>query len=146
MGLAPEDVDTLLGIDADELDLQAESLIKKRFWEVGSKLVHTVGQQRDLARSEFFSYAENYWPKGHDRHIKDALEFCHFLKQKSSISVNAFEFDWLRFMVSDKRMGVRFYQKDFQLAESKIGLVVFYRYKKASYYRWWSLPSIYSKG
>jgi hypothetical protein len=67
----------LASLNPDELREQARVLIGKRRNEVRKLLPRTFAQPGMNAR--FDAYASTRWPRGHRRHLEDALGFCEFL-------------------------------------------------------------------
>ncbi|MDG1890417.1 MAG: hypothetical protein P8L18_03820 [Verrucomicrobiota bacterium] len=99
-----EDRTSLLSIDLDHLEQQANGLISKRFHEVRPLLPMTLKELPMHGRKYFFKFADSFWPEGHHRHVLDALAFARFLeRQKGDTCSNHFEKAWLTFLIGNRR-------------------------------------------
>src|SRR5262245_47434545 len=78
--LRESDRHRVLGVDADQLDRQAEELLRKRFHEVARLMPRTIERLGADAYDEFERYAIGYWPSGHRRHVDDAARFGEYLR------------------------------------------------------------------
>lgn len=72
----------LLEVDVDQLDEQAEGLVRKRFAEVAELLPRSVARLRGTALPLFKEHAASFWPEGHRRHIEDAAGFARYLQRR----------------------------------------------------------------
>lgn len=70
--------DDLAGLDADDLEAQAETLVGKRLHEVAKLL------PRSTTPELFRAHAAAFWPRGHRRHLEDALAFARFLEDRGA--------------------------------------------------------------
>ena len=76
LGFDGSDYEAFVALSPDELECQAFALLQKRFYEV-QKLAHVTCSRLGAKAWNFFvSYARAYWPKGHNRHLLDAVAFC----------------------------------------------------------------------
>jgi hypothetical protein len=69
----------LNGLDPEALEIQAESLVDKRRYEVFKRLPRSMKQLGARAPELFREFAEGFWPAGHRRHELDAARFADFL-------------------------------------------------------------------
>jgi len=99
------DLPSLLQIDVRGLDQQAEALIDKRFLEVSRRLPRTVTLLEGVARELFRGYAPRSWPRGQDRHVRDAAAFVAFLEERK-LPFNRAEAQRVRFASATSRIRV----------------------------------------
>jgi hypothetical protein len=87
----------LASLDPECLNRQAETLLRKRWFEISQLLPVTCAELS--ARPEhwalFVEYAETFWPEGHRRHLEDTLAFGRFLSERGVKELN--ELEWHRF-------------------------------------------------
>jgi len=105
--LSRGDREGLLGLDACDLELQAQALVTKRRTEVASLLPDTfalLGIERSAAL--FAMYAETNWPDTHRRHLEDAVKFGEYL-QRVGAPVSESELNLLRFRLQGRHFSVR---------------------------------------
>ena len=81
----------VLSLDLDQLDKQAECLIQKRFSEVKMLLPRTIAQLGKEAWCRFSEYATRYRPRGHRRHLLDAVQFGNY-NRMTVVNGHAFNF------------------------------------------------------
>src|SRR5689334_8958389 len=62
------DAEALRGLDLEGMEAQAETLLDKRFHEVGKLLPRTLAALGEAARPLFREHAGRTWPSGHRRH------------------------------------------------------------------------------
>ena len=60
------------------------------------------------ARTHFLRYAPTHWPKGHTRHLEDAVAFCRHLLSEGINDISHAEFNRLSFILCRRRFVVRF--------------------------------------
>lgn len=77
----PEARGLLLAIKEHELETQAKVLVDKRAFEAAELLPRTRGALGERFLSLFEAHASVYWPRGHLRHLDDALAFLEFLQR-----------------------------------------------------------------
>ena len=77
--LQPDHVAMFVGLDIDQIESQATTLLSKRWNEVRQLIPGTVSDLGDEARDLFMFYANQHWPEGHRRHPLDAYQFLQFL-------------------------------------------------------------------
>ena len=104
--LSPEHEKTFLSIDESQLAVQAEALIKKRFHEIAKLLPHSVAALGVRAEDLFEEYANDYWPRGHRRHLDDAVHFGAYLLGRVGSGVNRAELNRLRFALDHQRFAI----------------------------------------
>lgn len=96
----------LLTLPPDDLQRQAETLIRKRFYEVRHWIPDTISYLGNNALETFRAYAEDHWPQGHQRHRDDAVGFLQFLRVEG-LPLSQCESNWLEFSISDRRWRFR---------------------------------------
>lgn len=119
----------LLAMDAAALEVQAKGLIAKRRAEV-RKLLPRAAKLLGEAYSDYFdAYAEEHWPEGHRRHLRDALCFAETLANSGVVGLDH-DIRRLRFLLDGRRFG---------LAVSRSGVQILLR--GARHIREWRIPS-----
>ena len=102
LGADPE-----LDLNPEDLELQARTLVDKRFHEVAKLLpatLHTLGGE---AGRIFGEHAAVYWPEGHRRHERDAEAFLVFLEARG-LRFSRAEARRVRFLLGDRRWSLGF--------------------------------------
>ena len=94
-------------IEGDDLERQAETLVDKRFREVGKLLPLTLASLGAAAARIFREHALLHWPEGHRRHAADAEAFIRFLEERK-LPRSASELNRLRFARGRGRLSLRF--------------------------------------
>lgn len=112
LGIAECDSGPFLSLNADDLDRQAAGLIEKRQREVARRLPATWHRLGNTAAELFHTYANESWPRGHRRHLDDALSFCRWLTARGNPDVCRAEWNQLRFRVSKMPLSVRFVRRE----------------------------------
>ncbi len=102
------DLPSFLSLDLQGLEAQARSLKSKRFHEISSFLPRTMVLLGVSASQEFFAFAEDFWPKGHKRHLLDAINFCEHLRSLGNHRIAAEEFNRVRFLYKKSRITFHF--------------------------------------
>ncbi len=100
-----------LGLDRDGLEIQAETLVAKRFHEVASMLPETIARYGEAARQKFFDFADSTWPTGHRRHLEDAVAFCRYLKRQGDPGPSERECNRLYFMWQNRKFALHFVRR-----------------------------------
>jgi hypothetical protein len=101
-------IEFLMRLDHLQLESQAETLVVKRRHEVADFLPLTWHRLGTSAAALFETYAvESAWPKGHDRHLKDAEAFGSWLLDRAKGEAVMTEFHRIRFLLSTHRLAVQ---------------------------------------
>jgi len=100
------DLEGFLGLDRDGLEIQAAALIGKRYHEAAAMLPETIARQGEAARDRFFEFAETSWPRGHRRHLEDAVAFCRFLMERDGPEPSRAEWNRLQFLLRNRRLAL----------------------------------------
>lgn len=106
LGVVESEVAALCGLNVEQLNHQAQVLVSKRMHEVRKLLPSTCGNLGAEFEPVFLRYAETNWPKGHRRHLIDAVGFLESLGAGSPPAVCAVEKFRLRFLASGRRFGI----------------------------------------
>jgi hypothetical protein len=106
--LSAEDAQSLLLLDRKQLDHQAKSLLKKRYFELKHYIPRTLEGDQKKIMGWFFEYGESFWPEGPRKHLIDAQKFLGDLNARKWPQVNRFERLWVNFMLDGKRIKVGF--------------------------------------
>lgn len=105
-GVREDLLSALTSLDPDELDLQADTLLRKRLHEVQRLLPNTFARLGAAAHELFLRYAGNHWPEGHLRHVEDAAAFEQYLLQYGRDYVCLSELNRVAFLASRRRIAV----------------------------------------
>ncbi len=106
--VAHEHLEAFLAIDHNGLETQSRALVTKRYHEVARLLPVTIAWLGEDSSAHFFDYAAGRWPKGHRRHLEDAIEFCAYLGRKRVKKICRAEYNRLRFVLARRRWAVHF--------------------------------------
>lgn len=126
--LSTKDQNSLLSLSFDELEIQASTLLNKRLHEVQKMIPATFAYDKLLLSSEFFNYAQNYWPTGYNKHSLDAVHFCQYLKL-NKLAFNASELNRLKFLSKQRHFAVYFHKKLQVNDHQHFALQIMYRFK-----------------
>jgi hypothetical protein len=96
----------LLALNVDDLECQAQVLLRKRLDAVRHVIPMTCQKLGDLMWPLFSKYARTWWPKETPVAAADAYDFCSYIKSVHSEDVNALEWNRLHFAFSRKFMAV----------------------------------------
>lgn len=108
LGIAPSQSKFFAALKLEQLDAQAESLIRKRRTEVARLIPETWSRLGSEGRCRFHQYADqSAWPEGHRRHFIDAAQFCEFLRSSAEPEYLRSEHHWVEFVASDRTFSVR---------------------------------------
>ena len=124
----------VLSLDLDQLDKQAECLIQKRFSEVKMLLPRTIAQLGKEAWCRFSEYATRYWPRGHRRHLLDAVQFGNYCFARSQ-PFDRCEWSCLQFLLGSNRFSLQWFKLD---SPWHYALLIQWRYQGICYFRWFS--------
>jgi hypothetical protein len=91
VGIAASDRPAWLALSAEQLELQAEILLRKRFESVSRLLPGTVANAGPRAWPFFADYSRRVWPSGEPPELDDASRFCLYLDSKVESLVSATE-------------------------------------------------------
>lgn len=105
--LDTEECKTLLQIDHQQLEKQAQGLLSKRWREVADLIPETVNTLGIRAYQHFLPYAESTWPNSTLKHFSDAYLFCEYLKERKLGTVNLSEMNRMYFISRKKRVLIR---------------------------------------
>jgi hypothetical protein len=108
LDVASDDHAYLLSLDVEQLEAQADSLIRKRRAEVVRLVPNTWSCLGKSALSSFQEYVDHStWPQGHRRHLLDSLGFCQFLEERKRLGYLKSEHHWIGFLASDRFCSIR---------------------------------------
>lgn len=123
------DVD-LSGIDPEELERQAATLVDKRFREAARLLPRTIVMLGGDAERVFAAHAGLFWPQGHRRHADDAAAFGRFLRDRELPCCRS-ELNRLAFGMGRGRLAFRFVPDAWVGGRARRALQVLYRRRGA---------------
>jgi hypothetical protein len=116
----------LRGLDPAGLEAQAETLLVKRFHEVGKLLPLTMAGLGEGAKALFREHAGRGWPQGHRRHAEDAAAFGRFLEERT-LPRSRSELSRLRFAVGPRRLSLSFVRDAWVGGRPRPALQILYR-------------------
>ena len=96
----------LLSLRPEHLEAQARVLVGKRLHAVAAMLPRTMERLGERARELFHAHAQTCWPKGHQRHLNDAVAFGRFLVRHRPAWVDVAEWNRVRFGAGSRRFRV----------------------------------------
>jgi hypothetical protein len=105
-GLSAEDRLAVLSLSPDELEVQSLALVRKRQREVERLAPETFGRLGTAAGAAFARYAQARWPRGHRRHLEDALGFFEHLREQGNAPC-CHELERLSFLLAGRRLAFR---------------------------------------
>lgn len=79
----PAERELLSSLDPAELEAQARVLVEKRAGEVAERLPRTRARLGEDFAPLFARFVELNWPRGHLRHLHDALAFLRWLQREA---------------------------------------------------------------
>lgn len=143
--LRERDKHIFLGISPQQLDAQADILIRKRMRELYAMIPVTMTGHGERAGNLFRAYAECNWPQGHQRHHLDAIRFCEYLKH-AGMDFNRSEYYRVRFAIGRARWQIRFVRDAWIGNCFKCAVQVLCRIGKRTYERRFYLYSLNMAG
>lgn len=96
VGVEPEAREVVCDLDPRELAVQAQVLIDKRRGEVAERIPRTAARLGEELAPLFQRYAPATWPRGHLRHLHDALGFLAFLQREEPRAPHSLDEAFLR--------------------------------------------------
>lgn len=127
LAVREQDIASLVALDGNGLETQAQTLLQKRLHEVRRLLPITFEQLGPDAPALFLSYAVGHWPEGHARHRLDAVQFCEFLLRRNVREVYLPEIHRARFGLTKQKCSVRFVRRYRVNGRPKCVVQVLYR-------------------
>lgn len=97
IGAAEADRPLLASLKPDDLEFQAEVLLRKRWSAVRVLMPDTVARLAEDGWRRFRSYARLTWPEGRGGAEWDAARFCDWLRRVTPDSLNVAESNRVRF-------------------------------------------------
>jgi len=118
MGVGSDDQAYLMSLNAEQLEEQARSLIRKRRAEVVRFVPKTWSCMGEHANIVFQEYVDHsVWPEGHRRHLLDALGFCEYLESRQRDGYLKSEHHWVWFLANERFASIRVLE-DLMIRES----------------------------
>ncbi len=105
LGLQGEQIKFLNGLDPDQLQSQADDLLRKRIFEIRKFAPSTLKANEPKVMSRFVNTVSRQWPEGHLRHLVDARQFLEALAD-SGDSVDYRELNCIRFQLERKHIAI----------------------------------------
>jgi hypothetical protein len=101
----------LLDLKAEDLEFQAQVLLRKRYQTVSALIPLTCSSFGESAWACFMEYARDHWPAGNQIEVLDARDFVQHLRQKHGASVAHSETNRIRFALGMKRISFHFLKR-----------------------------------
>jgi len=111
MGVTQTQRAALLDLKAEDLEFQAQVLLRKRFQTVSALIPLTCSSLGESAWARFIEYARNYWPAGNQMEVFDARDFVRHLWEKHGASVALSEVNRIRFALGTRRISFHFLKR-----------------------------------
>jgi len=127
LSIPESDLLAFLSIDPIGLEAQAKTLVNKRLNEVSRVIPETYSKLGERGRKYFLDYVENYWPRGHRRHLEDAAAFCRYLVEHGVRDVSHEELNRLQFAVNRKRFAIHLVPDFLVNGRARHALQILYR-------------------
>ena len=108
LGVAIEERPAWLALNQDDLEFQAEVLLRKRFEAVSRLIPQTVANAGARAWPLFAEYARKIWPDADPPEVDDANRFCIRLDSMPDSFVPADERNRVRFAAGNASFAVHF--------------------------------------
>jgi hypothetical protein len=108
LGVAESDRPPLLQLNSEDLEFQAQTLLRKRFETVSRLIPITCSNLREAAWSLFMAYARSHWPAGQPMQVLDARDFVRCLQEKHGSAIAPSETNRIRFALSQHRISIHF--------------------------------------
>lgn len=108
LGAAQEQASFINGLNLQQLEAQAESLIRKRQYEASRVIPETWSRLGRHGQVHFRKYADQApWPQGHRRHFIDAAMFCDVIKSIGLSGYLKSEHQRVAFLAGHQRFSIR---------------------------------------
>lgn len=107
LGMSEANRSAFISLSAADIEFQAQVLIRKRLEAVKSVIPVTCADLRDQLWPHFHNYARTAWLAGENKAQPDAIAFCRFLEEHTSIPIDAGEQFRLNFAASHRRVTLR---------------------------------------
>lgn len=104
--LAAGDLAAWMQLVPEEVEVQAQVLIRKRLDQVVCLIPETAWRLGQTLWPKFLECARTYWPEGPRPVADDAMRFCQWLRQVDAGMVSRSEWNRIRFLLSGRRMAV----------------------------------------
>lgn len=134
-GMDDSSIEFVLSLDQEQIEEQAESLLRKRLFEIRFYAPSTLASLGDQTMHLFKSTVSEYWPAGGRRHMLDAKQFLEHLVDCGQ-SVDYRELNRINFQCEKKRFGVYLLRRGFCHGS---GLHIIWRIKSGYQDCWYCL-------
>ena len=106
LGLRIEDRHVFLSLNPQDLEIQAEVLLRKRFEAVSRLIPQTIANAGGRAWPLFAEYAREVWPTGAPPELDDAKQFCLYLATLNDSPISVRERNCIRFATNDSLFAI----------------------------------------
>jgi hypothetical protein len=127
LALRKEDFAAFVSLDPMEIEVQAQTLIKKRLHGVRQLLPKTFTALQNDSVLLFEKYAPTYWPEGQTRYIQDANHFMNYLIEKKDSRICKLERNFLHFNFGRQHLACHFITNSILNGKRRNAFQVLYR-------------------
>lgn len=120
----------LLAVAPDDLEFQAEVLLRKRFESVSRLIPQTIANAGAHAWPWFAKYARSRWPTTENPALDDTRAFCSCLAGKIPPVLSTAEQNRVRFAAGIARLAIHFVPDLFVRGSRRSALQIFLRVSK----------------
>ncbi|HTB84915.1 MAG TPA: hypothetical protein VK742_14760 [Candidatus Sulfotelmatobacter sp.] len=138
--LATSELPAWRQLNPDELEFQAEVLLRKRLDLVKFFAPKTCAQVEERLWPTFREFARENWPPENTAKFLDAFQFCGWLKQRKPEVIAAAEWNRLDFAVSNHRMNFHFVRLPDARWKMRHGLQIFLRRRAGRWHEFFLYP------
>ena len=127
LGLSTQDHQFLTAINPDDLEAQAQVLLRKRFDAVSRLLPQTFANAGQNGWPLFRKYARELWPNRQPAAFIDARAFCSYLESLPEPIVSPTESNRIGFGTSNRWLAVHFVRRGLIRGKAKSGFQILIR-------------------
>jgi hypothetical protein len=117
----------LLGLKAEDLEFQAQVLLRKRFQTVSALIPLTCSSFGESGWARFMEYARDHWPVGNPMEVLDARDFVQHLREKHGATIDLSETNRIHFALGTRRISLHFLKRIWLRNRERRAVQVFLR-------------------
>ena len=111
LGVPPAQRGALLDLKTEDLEFQAQVLLRKRFQTVLALIPLTCSSLGESAWARFIEYARDHWPAGNQMEVLDARDFVQYLREKHGATIAISETNRIRFALGTRCISFHFLKR-----------------------------------
>ena len=127
INLCRNDWSAFLQLVAEDLEFQARILLRKRHALVQRLLPETVRRLDEKCWLLFFEYSRANWPADKCAALRDALQFCEWIKRQQPGFVSESEWNRLQFGLSEKHLAIHWFFRETIRGKARLMTQTFFR-------------------